>query len=103
MAYSGYFYQIDKQQLSPTVRIIPDVPPLFFVHASDDPVRGSEVENSIRFSLALKQAGVSSELHIYSSGGHGFGVRQDGGPCSGWTRSCAEWLDRSGVLGRKPL
>ena len=103
MAYSGYLYQIDKQQLSPTVPIVPDVPPLFLVHASDDPVRGSEAENSIRFSLALKQAGVPSELHIYSSGGHGFGVRQDGGPCSGWTRSCAEWLDRSGVLRPKPL
>jgi len=100
MAYSGYFYQLDKQQLSPTVRPVQDAPPLFFVHASDDPVKGSEVENSLQFSLALKHAGVPSELHIYSTGGHGFGVRQDGGPCSGWTKACADWLERSGLLRR---
>jgi acetyl esterase/lipase len=98
MAYSGYFYLLDKRQLSPSVRAIPDAPPLFFVHASDDPVKGSEVENSYQFSLALKRAGVASELHIYSTGGHGFGVRQDGGPCSGWTKACADWLERSGLL-----
>jgi acetyl esterase/lipase len=98
MAYPGYLYPLDTQQLSPTIRIVPDAPPLFLVHASDDPVKGSDVRNSLMFSLALKQAGISSELHIYSSGGHGFGVRQDGGPTSGWTRSCADWLDRSGML-----
>src|SRR5207253_7309533 len=40
MAYSGYFKA--KEGLSPTVRTPPKTPPLFFVHASDDPV--SEVE-----------------------------------------------------------
>lgn len=98
LAYSGYFFPVDKQQLSPTVRIGAGVPPLFFVHAADDPVKGSEVENSIMFYLALKQAGNSCELHVFATGGHGFGVRQDGGPCSGWTLSCAEWLERRGVL-----
>ena len=96
MAYPGYFYQIDKQRLSPTVQVVSDVPPLFFVHASDDPV--SDVENSVMFYLALKRAGVPCELHVYASGGHGFGVRQDGGPCSGWTKVAAEWLRRSGML-----
>src|SRR6185295_4241459 len=57
MAYSGYFYKIANQRLSPTIQTISDAPPLFFVHAVDDPVKGSEVENSIRFGLALQQAG----------------------------------------------
>ena len=98
MAYPGYFYQIDKQRLSPTVHVVSDVPPVFFVHASDDPVNGSEVENSVMFYLALKRAGVPCELHVYASGGHGFGVRQNNGPCSGWTKVAAEWLARSGIL-----
>lgn len=96
MAYSGYFFPPETQKLSPTVKAVPDAPPLFFVHAADDPV--SEVEHSIMFHLALKKAGVRSELHIYASGGHGFGVRQDGGPCSGWTRECESWLRNQGFL-----
>jgi acetyl esterase/lipase len=98
MAYPGGFYEIDKQRLSPTVQVIPGVPPLFFVHASDDPVDGSEVENSVMFYSAIQRAGISCELHVYASGGHGFGVRQDNGPCSGWTKLAAEWLARNGVL-----
>lgn len=96
MAYSGYFYEFDKKELSPTVPIITNTPPLFFVHATDD--RVSEVDHSVMFYLALKRAGIPSEMHLYSQGGHGFGVRQDGGPCAGWTRTCAEWLDRNGML-----
>jgi acetyl esterase/lipase len=53
MAYPGGLYQIDKQQLSPTVQVVAGLPPLFFVHASDDPVNGSEVENSVMFYSAL--------------------------------------------------
>jgi acetyl esterase/lipase len=93
MAYSGYFKV--KDGLSPTVRTPEKTPPLFFVHASDDTV--SEVEHSVTFYLALKRAKIDAEMHIYASGGHGFGVRQDG-PCAGWTRECADWLRNRGLL-----
>jgi acetyl esterase/lipase len=93
MAYSGYFKV--KDGLSPTVRTPEKTPPLFFVHASDDPV--SEVEHSITFYLALKRAKIDAEMHIYAAGGHGFGVR-DEGPCAGWTRTCAEWMRNRGLL-----
>jgi acetyl esterase/lipase len=98
MAYSGYFYPPAERRLSPTVKVVPDAPPLFFVHASDDPVRGSEVLNSVMLYAALRDVGVLSELHIYDHGGHGFGVRRDGGPCAGWTEVCEGWLRRSGVI-----
>jgi acetyl esterase/lipase len=100
MAYSGYFFLLDRQELSPTVRIESDTPPLFFVHAADDPIRGSEVENSIMFHRELKRAGIRSELHVFAQGGHGFGVRQDDGPCSPWTQLCASWLRHQGLLQR---
>jgi acetyl esterase/lipase len=98
MAYSGYFKV--KDGLSPTVRTPATTPPLFFVHASDDPV--SEVEHSVTFYLALRRAKIDAEMHLYATGGHGFGVRQDGGPCSAWTRSCADWLRKKGVLEARP-
>jgi acetyl esterase/lipase len=90
MAYSGYFKPKGRDELSPTVATPPDTPPLFFVHASDDPV--SEVENSVAFYLALKRARIDAELHVYASGGHGFGVRRNDGPCAGWTQTCADWM-----------
>jgi acetyl esterase/lipase len=100
MAYSGYFKRKDKDEIAATVRTPAGTPPLFFVHASDDPV--SEVEHSVTFYLALKRAKIDAELHVYTSGGHGFGVRPDG-PCAGWTRTCVEWLQHRGFLqGKKP-
>ena len=62
---------------------------MFFVHASDD---GVPPENSVVTWLALKAAGVPAELHVYSSGGHGFGLRPSKQPCSTWPRRCANWL-----------
>jgi acetyl esterase/lipase len=98
MAYSGYFQLKDRGELSPTVHTPKDTPPLFFVHASDDAV--SAVEHSVTFYLALKRAGIDAELHVYASGGHGFGVRPNSGPCAGWTRVCADWMGNRGFLKR---
>jgi acetyl esterase/lipase len=92
--YSGYFKV--KDGLSPTIREAAGTPPLFIVHASDDPV--SEVEHSVTFYLAMKRAGVSAELHVYATGGHGFGVRKVGHPCEGWTDRCVDWLRKQGFL-----
>ena len=103
LAYSGYFYPVQQQRLSPTLRIVPDAPPLFFAHGSEDQCKGSEFENSVMPYLALQRAGVPCELHMYARGDHGFGVRQDGNPCSGWTRACADWLGRLEILRRRAL
>src|SRR5205823_2335517 len=94
MLYSGYFKV--KDGLSPTVRTPEKTPPLFFVHASDDPI--SEVEHSISFYLALKRAKIDAELHVYASGGHGFGVRKVDHPCAAWTLSCINWMRQQGFL-----
>lgn len=100
--YSGYFMLLDKETgtgtLSPTIRLPANAPPLFFVHASDDPI--SEVEHSIGMHVALKRAGIHSDLHVYASGGHGFGVRPTSGSCSAWTQACADWLLNRGFLKR---
>jgi acetyl esterase/lipase len=93
MAYSGYFKV--KDGLSPTVKTPADTPPLFFVHATDDKV--SDVEHSVEFYLALKRAKLTPEMHIYATGGHGFGVKQDG-PCGNWPKNCEDWMRRQGVL-----
>ncbi|HSD38292.1 MAG TPA: alpha/beta hydrolase [Rhodocyclaceae bacterium] len=49
-------------------------------------------ENSIRYYLALRRAGVKAELHVFRDGGHGFGIRLATGPVSVWTTLCENWL-----------
>jgi acetyl esterase/lipase len=102
--YPGYFIEqqpagveINKGVLAPYMRIPQETPPIFLVHASDDPVAGAE--NSVVMYLALKRANVAAELHVYARGGHGFGVRKSSLPCSTWTARCVAWLQHQGLLG----
>lgn len=97
-AYSGYLKRKGSDELSPGLRIPAGTPPLFLVHASDDTI--SEVGHSVVLYLALKRAGISAELHVYATGGHGFAVRKVGHPCSAWTQTCASWLRSQGILRR---
>lgn len=101
--YPGYLVPEDlapddeaSDELASYIRIPERTPPMFFVHASDDPESGPE--HSLAMYLALKRAGVRSELHIYSTGGHGFGVRKSRLPCSTWTDRCLAWLRSEGLL-----
>ena len=70
-----------------------DSPPMFFVHASDD-----QAENSLAYALALKQARVPVEVHIYRDGAHGFGMRQSGVPVGNWTDRFEDWMRSLGFL-----
>lgn len=101
--YPGYLIaqhpagvETNKNILAPYIRIPTETPPMFLVHASDDPVAGSE--NSVVMYLALRQANMAAELHVFAHGGHGFGVRKSSLPCSTWTDRCVAWLQDQGML-----
>jgi acetyl esterase/lipase len=99
--YPGYLVPEDTNTdtLAAYIRIPKQTPPMFFVHAGDDPESGPE--NSAAMYLALKKAGISAELHLYATGGHGFGVRKSDRPCSTWTDRCVDWLQTQGILARR--
>jgi acetyl esterase/lipase len=99
MIYPGGVVPRGKSELAEEIRVRKECPPMFFAHAGDD---GVSAENSVRTYLALKKAGVPAELHIYASGGHGFGLRPSSKPCSTWTKRCAEWFVSQGVLKTNP-
>jgi acetyl esterase/lipase len=82
-------------QLAAEIRVAKDTPPVFFVHASDD---GISSENSIAMYVALKKAKVPAELHIYASGGHGFGLRASAHPASSWPQRCEQWMKSMNLL-----
>ena len=100
LCYSGYLKAKDKDEIRPGLRIPADTPPIFLAHASDDneSYGGSDAENSAVMYLALKRAGVPAELHIYATGDHDFGVRQNEKLPSSWTRLCVSWLRSRDLL-----
>ena len=73
-------------------------PPAFLVHASDD--KGVFPENSLRFYRALVIHGVPAEMHIFESGGHGFGMLRGERPCDQWPRELEPWLRGRGIIDR---
>lgn len=66
-------------------------PPTFLVAADDDPTV-DPAENAARFFAALRAVKVPAELHIYSSGGHGFGIQKTGKTSAVWPGALVAWL-----------
>jgi acetyl esterase/lipase len=94
LCYSGYLKAKDKDEIAPGITIPADTPPILLAHANDDSpkVGGSDAEHSAFMYIALKRAGVPVELHIYASGNHDFGVRQNDKLPSSWPGLCVNWL-----------
>jgi acetyl esterase/lipase len=100
LVYPAYLLAKGGQaELSPEIRVTKTTPPTFLAHAGDD---GITAENSVALYRALKKAGLPAELHVYATGGHGFGLRPSNKPCSTWPRRCAEWLQAQGFLKGNP-
>ncbi len=75
----------------------PNPPALFMAHADDD--KGvPPVKTSVRLYTVWKEGGGAAELHIFSAGGHGFGMRKKGLPVDGWTDRLKQWLEVQGLL-----
>jgi acetyl esterase/lipase len=72
-----------------------DAPPLFIAVAHDDAFAASA---SVPLYSAWQAAGHSAELHIYSKGGHGFGMRKQGLPADQWIDRFGDWLQVQGLL-----
>jgi acetyl esterase/lipase len=88
--YPGYL-ALAEQNMAPNPEIHPtaDTPPTIIVQAEDDPVH---VENATTYFLALKNAQVPAELHIYAEGGHGYGLRRTDLPVTAWPLLVEKWL-----------
>ena len=78
--------------LSNEVQVTRDTPPTFIAHATDD--RTVPVENAIMFYEAAKAKGVPVEMHIFESGGHGFGLAPANPALGEWTTLADAWIRR---------
>ncbi len=73
------------------------LPPMFLAWAQDDAVA---LEPIVKFHDALKAAGHKPEVHIFSSGGHGFGMRKQGTSSDHWIDAFYYWLESQGFTKR---
>jgi len=90
IVYPGYLALADKNfAANPEINPTEKTPPQFIVQAGDDPVH---VENAVVYYLALKNAKVPAELHIYEEGGHGYGLRRTALPVTAWPQEVETWL-----------
>jgi acetyl esterase/lipase len=99
LIYPGYLTVKEKDdQIAPELKISKDTPPTFLAMTQDDPVRA---ENAILYALALKRAKVPTELHLYPTGGHGYGLRRTQQVVTTWPDRAADWMRGSGWLNKK--
>ena len=70
--------------------IVPaDAPPAFIAVCDDDRMAAGR---SIPLAAAWREAGRPVELHLYATGGHGFGMRRRGLPVDTWIERFFEWM-----------
>lgn len=94
--FQGLIYPGRSRQIIP----VASSPPAFLACAYDD--RPDISEGLAELYLRFKKVAVKAELHIYSSGGHGFGVREsDKRPAGLWKERFLEWMRESDFLDKK--
>lgn len=85
----------NRSQLSDTFQIPSDAPPMFLTMAQDDPLG---CENVLVPALELNRLKIPFGLHLFPSGGHGYGHRPTDNPVTHWTDQAEGWLRERGIL-----
>lgn len=84
------------RSLSNEKQVTPQTPPTFLFHTDEDTSVPSE--HSVRFYLALREAGVPAELHVYRKGRHGLGLAPGVPGTATWPDRLKDWLEGQGLL-----
>jgi acetyl esterase/lipase len=97
LIYPAYLVGPDNK-LAAELPVTAETPRTFIAMTQDDVVR---VECGLFYYLALKQAKVPAEMHLYPKGGHGYGLRPTANAVATWPRRAEEWLRANGLLEKK--
>lgn len=73
-----------------------DAAPMMIICATDDPL--NLAPGSIELYQSWYKSGVPTELHMYSQGGHGFGMRSQGLPSDDWIQLFYDWTRAEGLV-----
>lgn len=95
LIYPGYLADDkDTDKVAPDLNISTNTPQAFLAMSADDPVK---VENALVYASALRKAKVPFELHIYPTGGHGYGLRKTEEPVTTWPDRLEDWFAARGL------
>ena len=95
LLYPGHLWDGNSPRtslkLSPWVEINAQAPPTLLIHAMNDPT--DDVQHSLAYGVALNEAGVAVDMHLFAKGGHAFGMRQTSDPITTeWPKLVEKWL-----------
>lgn len=88
--------EVGPLALNPDLYVTKETPPTFLLQAEDDNV--DNVDDALSYYIALKKAKVPAELHLYSHGGHAFGLRRTEQPITDWPELVERWLRTIGMV-----
>lgn len=96
LIYPAYLSVHDEgERLSSEVSVALRSGPAFIVQAEDD---RAFVDGTLLYYRALKNAGVPAEIHVFSHGGHGYGLRPSADRVTSWPILARDWLHSIGML-----
>ncbi|MBI5385187.1 MAG: alpha/beta hydrolase [Verrucomicrobia bacterium] len=98
LIYPAYLtVKTENDRIASELTITSNTPPTFLAQTQDDTVR---VESSVFYYLALRNAKVPVEMHLYPTGGHGYGLRRSQHYVTTWPQRAEEWMKALGLLGK---
>ncbi|MDR1379943.1 MAG: alpha/beta hydrolase [Tannerella sp.] len=95
LVYPAYLSGETVGALSPEIKVSSATPPTMLVQAEDDK---SHINSSLSYYYALKEAGVPATMHLYSKGGHGYGLRDTKAVVNEWPERAEYWLRSLGFI-----
>ncbi len=90
LIYPAYLDEGENRSLSSNVKINKNTPPMFIFQTSDDMFGNS----SLVMAAALRNNKIPVELHIISSGGHGYGLRPGNTAAETWPHLAETWMKK---------
>lgn len=97
LIYPAYLVKGKGPELAPEIAVTSKTPKTFLVHAQND---GVVVQSSLYYYLALTDAKVEAEMHLFPTGGHGYGMMSTNPVGAVWPSRAAEWLRAIGMAAK---
>ena len=92
LVYPWNMYDNKTDKLMPVIKVTKSTSPSFIIHTHDD---GSTSLGSVLLYADMKRQKVPAELHVYETGGHGYGTRdRPNSNIGSWTARATDWLER---------
>jgi acetyl esterase/lipase len=94
--YPGHPCTDNITEINPDIHVTSKTPPTLLIQAENDYEDG--VNQSLTYYMALKNARIPVEMHLYAQGGHGFGLRRTKLPITDWPHLVQKWLVTIGMI-----